>query len=99
MSAQALVVVYGRTSDPYTVRARALLNAKGIHFTEKTLPEHLDEMQRVTGAPDGPQILIGGRAIGGFDALGSLELRGELDRLVQAPSGMHLGKDLSKHKE
>jgi glutaredoxin len=55
---------------------------KGVAFVEKSLPEFAEEMRSVTGARDGPQILIGERAIGGFDALGSLELKGELDTLV-----------------
>lgn len=96
------VVLYGRVSDPYMVRARALLNAKNVRFTEKELPEYSEEMQRVTGASEGPQIVIGGRAIGSFDALGSLELKGELDRLLVAKPAREAsdsGKDLSTNKK
>ncbi len=83
----ARVILYGRESDPYTHRARTLLTMKGIAFVEKPLPLHYDEMKTVTGGAEGPQLVIDGKAIGGFDALGSMDLRGELDRLLMQKPG------------
>jgi len=79
-----VVVVYTKQADPYSVRACTLLRMKAVSFVEKdaALPEVAAEMLAVTGSSVAPQILIHGRCIGGFDALGSLELRGELDRLL-----------------
>jgi glutaredoxin len=76
--------VYTKAADPYSVRACTLLRMKQIDFVEKQLPEYAEEMFRVTGSGVAPQIVINGRCIGGFDVLGSLELRGELDRLLIA---------------
>ena len=77
------VVVYTKVADPYSVRACTLLRMKNVDFIEKQLPEHADEMFRITGSGVAPQIVIHGRCIGSFDVLGSLELRGELDRLLE----------------
>ncbi len=76
------VVVYTKVADPYSVRACTLLRMKNVDFIEKKLPEYAEEMFRVTGSGVAPQIVINGRCIGSFDVLGSLELRGELDRLL-----------------
>lgn len=77
-----VVVVYTKVADPYSIRACTLLRMKEINFVEKKLPEYAKEMFNVTGSGAAPQIVINGRSIGGFDVLSSLELRGELDRLL-----------------
>lgn len=87
-----VVVVYTKPADPYSVRACTLLRMKDVAFVEKSVaqPSVAEEMQRVTGSSVPPQIVVHGRVIGGFDALGSLELRGELDRLLAGPVPQHL---------
>ncbi len=77
------VVLYAKPVDPYSARARAFLTAKRIAFEERELPAHSQEMILRTGSSQVPQILINGISIGGFEELGSLELRGELDKLLR----------------
>lgn len=74
------------------MRACTLLRMKDVAFVEKNaaLLEVAAEMLAVTGSSLVPQIIIHGRCIGGFDVLGSLELRGELDRLLAVSESKHL---------
>ena len=68
--AQREVVVHTRPADPYGVRAQALLKAKGIPFIVKKLAA-------------GDCYITIGEWRGTFEELGSLDLRGELDELLQ----------------
>lgn len=75
---------------PYCARARALLERKGIAWTEidvEAEPERRSEMIERSGRRTVPQIFIGERAIGGSDELRDLEDRGELDRLLGRRAG------------
>jgi glutaredoxin 3 len=79
------VTVYTGKNCPYCVRAKQLLNQKGIAFKEIdiSLDQGLEkEMTRITGKMTVPQILIHGTPIGGCDDLYDLERSGELDRLL-----------------
>jgi len=86
------VEIYTFRFCPYCTRAKALLEHKGVAYTEKPvmlflfwfLPSrNLREMKtRNPGADSVPQIFIGGRAVGGCDDLCALEASGELDRLL-----------------
>ncbi len=78
------VIVYVKAADPYSVRACTLLRMKEVTFETRDVSHYADEMLIVTGNSIAPQIVINGRAIGNFEALGSLELKGELDRLLAA---------------
>ena len=69
----------------YCVRAKALLEGKGIPFEEILLDDDPQFRQRLfdeTGGWTVPQILIDGRAIGGYTELWALDKRGELDGLA-----------------
>jgi glutaredoxin 3 len=64
----------------YCVRAKALLDSRGLAYEEIQLDEDEHFRQTVferTGGWTVPQIVIDGRPIGGY-----VELRGELDRRV-----------------
>jgi glutaredoxin 3 len=84
--AMAEVEIYTTTLCPFCWRAKRLLTAKGVAFTEIDLwqaPERRAEMvTRAEGRRKVPQILIDGRAIGGSDELVALDENGELDRLL-----------------
>lgn len=71
---------------PYTRRARALLDSKGVSYEwldVEQSPERLDEMiERSGGRETVPEIFIHGRHIGGADELLELDEAGELDRLL-----------------
>jgi glutaredoxin 3 len=79
------VTVY--TTDPcsFCARAKGLLSTRGIEFAEINLSKdpagRLELVQR-TGMMSFPQILIGGRLVGGFSELLAAEQEGRLDELL-----------------
>jgi glutaredoxin 3 len=71
----------------YCVRAKTLLNGKGIPFDEIFLDEDPAFRQRLhdlTGGWTVPQILIDGKPIGGYTELWRLDRDGALDELLAA---------------
>ncbi len=83
--AAAEVVVYGTARCPYCIRARALLDRKGISYDDIRLeqqPERRQEMDRLSNRRTVPQIFIDGVHIGGSDELHELEYTGKLDGLL-----------------
>ncbi len=77
------VVVYTKDYCGYCVQAKALLQAKGVTFTEIDVthdPALQAEMMEQSGRRTVPQIFIHGGHIGGFDDLAALDATGELDR-------------------
>ena len=82
------VTIYTKPFCPYCTRALALLNEKGVEFTEIEAaydPAKKQEMmQRSGGKATFPQIFIGDRHIGGCDDMMALEDRGQLDPLLEA---------------
>ena len=84
------VVIYSVDYCSFCKKAELLLKNKGINFKKiditnseeehrKKLGEYYDIQGRVTV----PQIIIGGRRIGGFDVLEKLDNSGELDNLLE----------------
>jgi glutaredoxin 3 len=81
------VIMYTTRVCPFCVRAKALLNAKGIEFEERTVelsPEGRQLLIDLSGRRTVPQILINETPIGGFDELAALNRSGELDRILAA---------------
>ncbi|MBO1360346.1 glutaredoxin 3 [Acetobacter sacchari] len=80
------VEIYTQPGCPYCHRAVALLEHKGVAFTEinapRGTPERETAIQRSGGQTTVPQIFIDGQGIGGCDDLFSLERRGALDPLL-----------------
>jgi len=71
----------------YCVRAKALLDGKGIAYEEILLdddPEFRRTLQEVTGGWTVPQILIDGTPIGGYTELWRLDKSGQLDARLAA---------------
>ena len=79
----AEVELYTTVFCPYCSRARALLERKGVAYTEIDIieePTRRDEMiQRAGGRTSVPQIFINDEHIGGSDELVGLDRAGELD--------------------
>ena len=77
------VELYTTPFCPYCVRARALLERKGVAFTEINIIEEparrIEMVRRAGGRTSVPQIFIGGEHIGGSDELLALDHAGELD--------------------
>ncbi len=79
------VTIYTGKNCPYCIRAKQLLNTKGVSFEEIDISSNQDlekEMIRLTKRMTVPQILIEGVPIGGCDELHDLNRRGELDPLL-----------------
>ena len=71
----------------YCVRAKALLDSRGIEYEEILLDDDPAFRQTVLEATGGwtvPQILIDGRPIGGYTELWRLDREGCLDELLAA---------------
>jgi len=80
------VVIYTTMFCPYCHRAKALLDRKGVAYTEVDVmmdPAKRQEMtERSGGGRTVPQILIDGRPVGGCDDLHDLDRQGRLDPLL-----------------
>jgi glutaredoxin 3 len=80
------VEIYTWSSCPFCLRAKALLDHKGVKYTEYIIDgdeQARDKMsQRANGRRSVPQIFINDRHIGGCDDIHDLEARGELDPLL-----------------
>ncbi|MAX41959.1 MAG: glutaredoxin 3 [Alteromonadaceae bacterium] len=80
------VEIYTKGYCPYGHRAKALLQQKGVEYTEFAVdaePALRDEMiQRANGGYTVPQIFINGQHIGGCDDMYALERQQKLDPLL-----------------
>lgn len=83
---QADITLYLTQYCPYCVRAKSLLNAKEVSYTEIDVgaqPELRNEMiQKSNGVTSVPQIFIGNTHVGGCDDLFAAESAGKLDALL-----------------
>jgi glutaredoxin 3 len=80
------IIIYTASLCPYCTMAKKLLQRKGASYTEINVdssPELRQEMMAKTGRRTVPQIYIGDRHVGGFDDLHALDMRHELDGLLQ----------------
>ena len=80
------IIVYTKDYCPYCVKAKQLLQRKGVAFTEVDITHdeaRLQEMlARANGRKTVPQIFIGDTLVGGADDLYALEKEGKLDGLL-----------------
>lgn len=85
------IEIYTTPYCPYCLDAKALLNKKGVAFTEldvsrdRDLRQHM--VQRAQGRTTVPQIFIGEIHVGGCDDLYALEGAGGLDPLLASGQG------------
>ena len=81
------IVVYTTEPCARCIRAKDLLSARGMPFTEINLakdPVGRRELAKKTGHMTFPQIVIDGRALGGFEDLVAADERGELATLGES---------------
>jgi len=82
------VKMYTTAVCPYCIRAKQLLNAKGVTQIEEiridTDPEQRAHMMEITGRRTVPQIFIGDTHVGGCDDLMALDAKGGLLPLLQS---------------
>ena len=80
------VEIYSKMFCPYCVRAKRLLDQKGVSFEEYDItlggPQREEMIQRARGRTTVPQIFIGDMHVGGSDELAALERAGKLDPLL-----------------
>lgn len=83
---EPLVEIYTKWGCGYCVRAKQLLDRKGVVYEEYDVtmggPKRAEMMERVPDARTVPQIFIDGLAVGGSDDLADLERTGKLDMLL-----------------
>lgn len=83
----AMVEIYTWSSCPFCIRAKALLDQKGIEYSEYCIDGNEEARakmaQRSNGKRSLPQIFIDDRHIGGCDDLHALNRQGELDLLLE----------------
>lgn len=80
------VVIYTTRICPFCLRAKQLLEHKGVSYREIAVDgDHQlrESMQRRSGQRTVPQIWIGEQHIGGCDDLYGLERMGALDDILQ----------------
>jgi glutaredoxin 3 len=83
----APVTIYTTRFCPYCIRAKHLLDRKGVVYEEIHVDGNAElrrEMMQRSGRHTVPQIWIGARHVGGCDDLYELERRGALDAALQA---------------
>ena len=81
------VIVYSCDYCPYCMRAKHLLESKGVAFEEIKVdgkPQVRAEMSQKAGRTSVPQIWIGSTHVGGCDDLYALERAGKRDALLAA---------------
>lgn len=87
----ATVEIYTTPLCPYCLRAKRLLDRKGVPFVEIDLwqqPSRREEMiRRAGGRRTVPQVFVDGRGLGGSDELHALDAAGGLDALLAAAAG------------
>lgn len=79
------VLIYTSAWCPYCMRAKQLLEDKGVAFEEIKVdgkPQLRAEMAEKAGRTSVPQIWIGEQHVGGSDELVALERAGRLDALL-----------------
>lgn len=80
------VEIYTQFGCPYCHRAVALLQSKGVDFTEYDTTmdraKRAEMVERKPGARTVPQIFIDDNAVGGSDDLAALDRAGKLDPML-----------------
>lgn len=82
----ATVEIYTWSTCPFCLRAKSLLNKKGVNFTEYSIDGDEDARakmaQRANGRRSLPQIFINDNHIGGCDDIHGLDRQGKLDEML-----------------
>ena len=78
----AEIVIYTKEWCPYSAKAKALLESKGLAYHEIDVThdeaKHQEMMER-SHRRSVPQLFIDGKSVGGYDDLANLSASGELD--------------------
>jgi glutaredoxin 3 len=81
------VVIYSSNACPYCIKAKKLLEAKGVNYKELRIDENSDfideAVKRSGGRTTVPQIFIDDFHVGGCDELYALDRENKLDPLLE----------------
>lgn len=80
------VVVYANQSCPYCVRARKLLDGKGVEYELIDVGGSAQlwaQMEAHSGRNTIPQVFVNGQHVGGFDELYATDQSGQLDEMLK----------------
>tara|TARA_Y100001960_G_scaffold323333_1_gene401595 strand:- start:3884 stop:4147 length:264 start_codon:yes stop_codon:yes gene_type:complete len=81
------IILYTTMFCPFCTRAKRLLEAKGVSYTEIDVGMDAAKRQEMIDRSGGhhtvPQIFIGDQHLGGSDELVALEQAGELDKWIE----------------
>ena len=75
------ITLYTSSTCPFCIRAKALLDGKGLPYTEHVMDDRQDELAKVKAEFDHgtvPLILIDGKLVGGCSELEALAAAGKL---------------------
>jgi glutaredoxin 3 len=80
------VQIYTKQNCPYCVRAKSLLQRKGVSYEEIDVEN--DDARRAwlveaSGQRTVPQVFVDGRSLGGFTDLDALDRQGKLDPILR----------------
>ena len=79
------VLVYTTENCPFCIRAKALLDARGVSYRELNLerdPDGRAELVKQTGMMTFPQVSIDGELVGGFQETLAADRSGRLAELL-----------------
>lgn len=80
------ITVYTKESCPFCVRAKKLLDRKGVAYEEIRV-EGKDDLRiwlaEKSGQKTVPQIFAGERSLGGYSDIDALDQKGELDPILR----------------
>ena len=83
----AKVEIYTERFGGTSIRAKGLLDHKGVSYSEYIIDDDLINkgmmLKRAQGRGEVPQIFVDNHPIGGWEQLRDLEARGVLDRLLR----------------
>ena len=83
----AKIEIYTWQYCPFCIRAKALLDQKGINYQEYSIDGDQEArsimVDRANGRKTVPQIFINDEGIGGCEELYSLESTNQLDKLIK----------------
>ncbi len=80
------VEIYTQWGCPYCTRAKALLDDKGVSYTEIDVTmdtsKRREMVERKPDARTVPQVFVDGQALGGCDDIHALDAQGKLDPIL-----------------
>ncbi len=82
------VEIYTWQTCPFCIRAKRLLDSKGVSYTEYSIDgdeaARAKMAERANGRRSVPQVFINNQHVGGCDDIHALDRAGELDALLAA---------------